>query len=73
MSKDGAVVTWQCDKTLEEMQHYSERQLLGNDIAKEDDQDSDDDSTFEQDAEEELCAVRNSQTTQKDVSDEGRE
>ena len=65
MSKDGAVVMWECDKTVEEMQHYSEqRQLPEMETTR---AESDDDSV--QDAEEELG---NSQATQQeDVSDEG--
>ena len=74
MSKDGAVVTWQCDKTLEEVQQYAEQQLEENDVTKDDDgidSDNEDDSTLEQDAEEELCAGRSSKTAQEDISDEG--
>ena len=74
VSKDGAAITWQCDKTVEEVQQYAEQQLQENDITEEDvsnDNDDEDDSTFEQESEEELCTVRSSQTTQV-VSDEGR-
>ena len=75
MSKDGAAVTWQCDKTPEEVQHYAEQQLEENDVTKDDDgidSDNEDDSILEQDAEEELCAGRSSsKTAQEDISDEG--
>lgn len=59
------MVTWQCDKTLEEMQQYLEQQLKKKEIGKED-QDNDNDS--EDDDEEEPTIVRSSH----DVSDEGR-
>ena len=74
MSKDGAAVTWQCDKTLEEVQQYAEQQLEENDVTKDDDgidSDNEDDSILEQDVEEELCAGRSSKTAQEDISDEG--
>lgn len=74
MSKDGAAVTWQCDKTLEEVQQYAEQQLEENDVTKDDDgidTDNEDDGILEQDAEEELCVARSSKTAQEDISDEG--
>ena len=72
MSKDGAAIIWQCDKTLEEVQQYAEQQLQENNIIEEDvGSDDDDGSTFEQEAEEELCTIRSSQTTQV-ISDKGR-
>ena len=59
---------WQCDKTLEEIQHHYEQQSLGKEITRAEDRDSDDDSASEQDVEEQLTS---SQATQQDVSDEG--
>ena len=68
MSKDGAVVMWWCDKTLEEMQRHSEQQLPEKETTGAEDEDTDNDSASEQDAEEE---VTNSQAPQQDISDEG--
>ena len=60
------MVTWQCDKTLEEMQQYLEQQLRKKEADKED-QDSDNDSELEQDDDEPSIVM-----SSHDVSDEGR-
>lgn len=59
------MVTWQCDKTLKEMQQYLEQQLMEREHVEEQ-HDSGDDSDSEQDTENEPGTLR---TTQRDASE----